>query len=86
MIRQSPSTVRVRFSRPLTSRGGPPVTTSRKLEDIASDLDDMSVTLEEIKDNPKNSDASEKKLDKVQADMDRAADSIEETLDPELPS
>ena len=46
----------------------------------------MSVTLEEIKDNPKNSDASEKKLDKVQADMDRAADSIEETLDPELPS
>ena len=46
----------------------------------------MSVTLEEIKDNPENSDASEKKLDKVQADMDRAADSIEETLDPELPS
>lgn len=62
------------------------MTTSRKLEDIASDLDDMSVTLEEIKDNPNRSDASEKKLDKVQADMDRAADSIEETLDPELPS
>jgi len=62
------------------------VTTSRKLEDIASDLDDMSVTLEEIKDNPDSSDASKKKLDKVKADMDRAADSIEETLDPELPS
>ena len=62
------------------------MTTSRKLEDIASDLDDMSVTLEEIKDNPDSSDASKKKLDKVKADMDRAADSIEETLDPELPS
>jgi hypothetical protein len=74
------------FPRPLTLREGSPVTTSRKLEDIASDLGDLSVTLEEIKDNSKCSDASKKKLDKVQADMDRAADSIEETLDPELPS
>lgn len=61
------------------------MTTSRKLEDIASDLDDMSVTLEEIKDNP-SGDASEEKLDKVQADIDRAADSIEESLDLERPS
>ncbi len=61
------------------------MTTSRKLEDIASDLDDMSVTLEEIKDNP-SGDASEEKLDKVQADIDRAADSIEKSLDPERPS
>ncbi len=61
------------------------MTTARKLEDIASDLDDMSVTLEEIKDNP-SGDASEDKLDKVQADMDRVADSIEKSLDPERPS
>ena len=45
----------------------------------------MSVTLEEIKDNP-SGDASEDKLDKVQADMDRVADSIEKSLDPERPS
>lgn len=62
------------------------MTTARKLEDIASDLDDMSVTLEEIKDDPNRSDASEEKLDKVQADLDRVADSIEKSLDPERPS
>ena len=59
------------------------MTTSQTLEEIASDLDDMSVTLEEIKENGKSNDASDEKLDKVQKDMHRAADSIEESLDPE---
>lgn len=60
------------------------MTESKKLEEIASDLDDMSVTLEEIKEES-DDDTSGKKLDKVQTDMDRAADAIEETLDPESP-
>ena len=60
------------------------MTESKKLEDVASDLDDMSVTLEEIKEES-NVDTIDEKLDKVQTDMDRAADAIEESLDPESP-
>ena len=59
------------------------MTTSRKLEDIASDLDDLSVTLEEIKENVKGNNACDEKLDKVREDIHRAADSIEASLDPE---
>ena len=60
------------------------MTTSKKLEDIASDLGDMSVTLEEIKETGNSHDSE--KLDRVQTDLDRAADAIEEALDPEEPS
>jgi hypothetical protein len=63
------------------------VTTSRKLEDIASNLDDMSVTLEEIKEEIKGADRhdTDTKLDKVQTDMERAADVIEESLETQPP-
>ena len=60
--------------------------TSRKLESIANNLDDMSVTLEEIKEDVKSTEAVDPaKLDKVQAQMERATDLIEEYIDPAHP-
>ena len=61
--------------------------TTRKLEEIASHLDDMSVTLEEIREQVKGNEggSSLPKLDKVQADLERAADVIEEAVDPDRP-
>jgi hypothetical protein len=67
------------------------VTTSRKLEDIAANLDDMSITLEEIKDEV-NDDADDdrkveiEKLEKIESDMERAASVIEESLTRERPA
>ena len=63
--------------------------TSRKLEDIASNLDDISVTLEEIKDTVENGesrdgDSRDAKLDKIQHGVDRAADTMEELIDPDV--
>jgi len=58
--------------------------TTRKLEEIASHLDDMSVTLEEIREEIKGNEKDpQPKLDKVQADMERAADVIEDVVDPD---
>lgn len=62
------------------------MTTPKKLEDIASDLDDISVTLEEIKDESKGHEISDGKFDRVTTDIARAADAIEETLDPDRDS
>ena len=60
---------------------------SRKLEKIASNLDDLSVTLEEIKEAVQDDDpADTKKLDKIQGSIDQAADAIEEVVDPEQPA
>lgn len=57
------------------------MTTSRKLEEIASNLDDMSVTLEEIKEEVReDAIAHDEKLDKIHHEMVRAADEIEEKL------
>jgi hypothetical protein len=66
------------------------VTTSRKLEEISSDLDDMSLTLEEIKEEVKTSDPGDdpgdiKKLDEVQAEIEKASDMIDDSLTPEPP-
>lgn len=62
------------------------MTTTRKLEDIASNLDDLSITLEEIKEEIK-SDATRDtgKLDNVLTDMESAADTIEESVTCEPP-
>ncbi len=59
--------------------------TTRKLEQIASNLDDMSVTLEEIREEITGNETGNPlpKLDKVQADMERAADQIDDVVDPE---
>lgn len=63
------------------------MTTPRKLEEIASSLDDLSITLDEIK-NEMTDGASpnQHKLDRVKADMERAADAIEESVDPPAPA
>lgn len=61
------------------------MTTSRKLEEIASNLDDMSVTLEEIKEEINSNDTCTETLDKVKTDMERAADVIEESLTRQPP-
>jgi hypothetical protein len=58
--------------------------TTRKLEEIASHLDDMSVTLEEIREEIKGNERDPlPTLEKVQADMERAADVIEDVVDPD---
>jgi hypothetical protein len=65
---------------------GDVVTTSRKLEEISSNLDDMSVTLEEIKDEVKTGETgTTDRLDKVQAEMEKATDMIDDSLTPEEP-
>jgi predicted Mrr-cat superfamily restriction endonuclease len=62
------------------------VTTSRKLEEVSSDLDDMSITLDEIKADVKSGEAGDiKELDKVQAELEKASDLIDDSLTPELP-
>ena len=60
------------------------MSTPRKLGEIASNLDDMSVTLEEIKDTvEQNQSADTKQLDEIQDGIDRAVDAIEDTVDPD---
>lgn len=57
------------------------MTTSRKLEEIASNLDDMSVTLEEIKEEVSEGAAADReRLDKIHQKIERATDEIEEKL------
>jgi hypothetical protein len=43
---------------------------------MAEDLDDLSVTMDEIKDDP--GDIDKKKLDKVKGAIDRATDAVDE--------
>ena len=48
----------------------------RKIDDMAEDLDALSVTVDEIKEDP--GDIDEKKLDKVKGAIDRATDAVDE--------
>ncbi len=57
------------------------MTRSRKLEDIASNLEDMSVTIEEIKEEADTDAIATEKLDSVRTEMSRAAELIEEALE-----
>lgn len=59
---------------------------TRKLEEIVSNLDDMSDTIEEIKEQGGCEPVASEKLDKLQTDMTRASDLIEETLETALPA
>jgi hypothetical protein len=64
------------------------VTTSRKLEEMSSDLDDMSITLDEIKDEVETETGETgdiKKLDEVQSEIEKASDLIDDSLSPEPP-
>ena len=56
------------------------MTIHRQLEDIVANLDDMSVALEEIKDQGVPSDAADR-LNSLDEQMTRAADVIEEALE-----
>ena len=54
---------------------------TRKLEDIASNLDDMSLTLEEIKEEVISTDmVNTQKLDEVRAEIEKATQVIEESV------
>lgn len=58
---------------------------SRKLEDIVSNLDDMSTTIEEIKDKVESEPIATAKLDSLHTEMTRAAAIIEESLEASEP-
>ena len=68
----------------MTSKNGEHVTTERTLQDVVSDLEEMSVTIEEIKDQGCGP-AAEAKLDSLREEMTRTADFIEEALETEQP-
>ncbi len=55
--------------------------TTRKLEEIASNLEDMSETIEEIKTETVTRPDLSEKLDTLQTEMTRAADRIDESLE-----
>jgi hypothetical protein len=60
------------------------VSTDRELEKIAANLDDMSVTLEEIKATTEESGSPDtKELAEIHEDIERAADAIDDAVDPE---
>jgi hypothetical protein len=62
------------------------VTTSRKLEEVSSDLDDMSITIDEIKDEATIGDRDDTKtLDEVQAEIEKASDMIDDSLSSDTP-
>jgi uncharacterized phage infection (PIP) family protein YhgE len=52
---------------------------SRKVDELASDLDDASTVVEELKDEPETD--AEEKLDELQETLKRATDTIEEISD-----
>jgi hypothetical protein len=54
-----------------------------KLERVAAKLDDISETLEEIRSAVVDGTPASKQLDGVQSDVKRAADAIEEVVDPD---
>lgn len=56
---------------------------SQQLDRIAGNLDDLSITLEEIKEDVKATDAVDiRRLDEIQTEMEKATDMIEESIDP----
>jgi len=57
----------------------------RQLENIAAQLDDLSLQVEEVKDvvSEEESEAPAQALEKIEKDIARAADAIEDATDPE---
>ncbi len=56
---------------------------TRKLEDIASDLDDISLSVEELKETAHGDDAVDAEaLDEVERGIARASEAIDEAVDP----
>ncbi len=57
---------------------------NRKLDEIANNLDDMSVTLEEIKDQVSDNAAPDhSKLDRIHSEITRVGDRIDEIANQE---
>ena len=56
--------------------------TDRTLNEISAQLEEMSITLDEIKDGNQHDPAQ---LDRVQSDMERAVDIIDESLNSTRP-
>jgi hypothetical protein len=62
------------------------VSTPRKLEEIASELDDISLTVEELKETARSDDSIDPDaLDEVQRGIGRASEAIDDAVDPETP-
>jgi methyl-accepting chemotaxis protein len=60
--------------------------TDRKLGEVAANLDDVSDTIEEIKDAAQEGTLpSTATLDELQEDVEDASDAIDEVVDPERP-
>jgi hypothetical protein len=61
------------------------MSTDKELQKVAAKLDDVSETLEEIRDASACSEEEPvvRKLDRVETDVRRAADAIEDAVDPE---
>ena len=60
--------------------------TYRKLGEVAANLDDMSDTVEDLKNTMEEGGApSGETLDRLQEDMEEASDTIDEIVDPESP-
>ena len=60
--------------------------TDRKLGEVAANLDDISDSIEELKDAAHEADSpSEGALDDLQQDVKDASDAIDEVVDPEQP-
>ena len=57
------------------------MTSTRKLGEIASTLDEMSDTIEEIKERVETEPDAIKKLDRLQAEMARVTEIVEESLE-----
>ncbi len=58
--------------------------TDRKLGEVAAGIDDMSDTIEELKDAAHERDSpSEGALDELQQDVEDASDAIDQVVDPE---
>jgi hypothetical protein len=57
------------------------VSTEDNLEKVAAKLDDVIETLEEIESDSTRQ--HDKRLDQISRDVNRAADAIEEAVDPE---
>lgn len=57
--------------------------TDRKLGEVAANIDDMSDSIEELKDAAhEGGSPSEDALDELQQDVEKASDAIDEVVDP----
>jgi hypothetical protein len=54
---------------------------SSKLDELATDIDDASTTVEELQDDPDTDANADKKLDEVHETLDKASDMIDELED-----